>query len=64
MRGAARGLALAAAPTFALMAWVAATGEGRALCAPASVLALDGMAAMYLLMSHFHLTPWFRLGAS
>ena len=64
IRAAGTGLGLAAAPTFALMAWVAATGEGRALCASSSGgWALDGMSAMYLLMSLFHLPPWLRLAS-
>ena len=33
-----------------------------ALCAPgAGLLPIDGMTAMYLLMSLFHLPPWLRL---
>lgn len=61
--GAAKWLALAAAPTFAIMALLTGIlGEG----APAMLCAhdaspLSGMAAMYGLMSAFHLTPWLKL---
>lgn len=56
--GAAGWLRLAAAPTFAVMAWHAAGGPpAMPLCAPAGQ-PIDGMAAMYLLMSLFHLSPW------
>ncbi len=56
-------LALAAAPTFALMALVAAGDPApMALCAAGPrLLPVDGMVAMYLLMSVFHLSPWLRL---
>lgn len=60
---AARGLSLAAAPTFAIMALLTGfSGEG----APAMLCAhdaspLSGMTAMYVLMSAFHLTPWLTL---
>jgi hypothetical protein len=55
-------LALGAAPTLALMAIVTGSSPAMALCAPgASVLPIDGMPAMYLLMSLFHLPPWLRL---
>ena len=56
------GLALLAAPTFAAMALLTALGGGGpldALCASASPL--GGMVPMYLLMSAFHLAPWFSL---
>lgn len=58
-----RWLGLAAAPTFALMALIAATdAPPLALCAAgASVLPVDGMTAMYVLMSLFHLPPWLKL---
>ena len=55
-------LALAAAPTFALMAIATGSSPAMALCAPgAGLLPIDGMTAMYLLMSLFHLPPWLRL---
>ena len=56
-------LALAAAPAFALMALIsAADAPPLALCAAgATVLPVDGMTAMYLLMSLFHLPPWLKL---
>ena len=35
-----------------------------ALCSPASsILPIDGMTAMYLLMSLFHLSPWLKLAS-
>lgn len=55
-------LALAAAPTFAVMAWVVAGAP--AICASGSgLLPIDGMAWMYLLMSLFHLPPWLKLAS-
>jgi hypothetical protein len=62
-RGPAGWLALAASPTFALMAWIAATdAPSIALCSSgSSILPIDGMTAMYLLMSLFHLSPWLKL---
>ena len=64
-RSAADGLALAAAPTFAVMALLTAVstdGPLGMLCSagPAGSL-LGGMAPMYLLMSAFHAPPWLRL---
>jgi hypothetical protein len=60
--GAVDVLALAAAPTFALMAIATGSSPTMALCAPgAGLLPIDGMTAMYLLMSLFHLPPWLRL---
>lgn len=52
-------IALAASPTFALMAWIAATGA-RNICSSA-MSPIDGMVWMYLLMSLFHVSPWLRL---
>ena len=49
--GAAGWLALAASPTFALMA------------SGSNILPVDGMTAMYLLMSLFHLSPWLKLAS-
>ena len=61
--GIARFLCLAASPTFALMAWIAAhDAPPMALCSPGStLLPVSGMSAMYLLMSLFHLSPWLKL---
>ena len=63
--GTAGWLALAASPVFALMAWIAANDAPRIpLCASgSSILPIDGMAAMYLLMSLFHLSPWLKLAS-
>ncbi|MCS0497282.1 hypothetical protein NVS89_19525 [Ancylobacter sp. MQZ15Z-1] len=56
------GLALGAAPTFALMAGITAlNAPPMALCSTApGGLPIDGMSAMYLLMSLFHLSPWLK----
>jgi len=56
-------LCLAASPTFAIMALLTALGDGPdMLCAAMHHASpLRGMAAMYLLMSAFHLTPWLKL---
>lgn len=66
--GVAGWLSLAAAPTFAMMALLAALfedGQIAALCTqPGLPSPLAGMAPMYLLMAVFHLVPWFRLSAS
>lgn len=48
-------IALAASPTFALMAWVEA-GDMAALCSAGS--GIGSMSMMYLLMSLFHLPAW------
>jgi hypothetical protein len=60
-----RWLALAAAPTFSLMALITALGEdshAAMLCSQAGQpSALAGMVPMYLLMAAFHLAPWFRV---
>jgi hypothetical protein len=60
-------LSLAAAPTFALMALVAAgqdSGVPGLLCSAAhGVSPLAGMGLMYGLMSAFHVPPWLRLTA-
>ncbi|QOZ34839.1 hypothetical protein [Bradyrhizobium sp. CCBAU 53421] len=58
----ARWLALAAAPTFAVMALVAALAPVDMICgAMQGPLSLQGMVPMYALMSTFHLAPWLRL---
>lgn len=58
-------LCLAAAPTFAIMAFVTCVqGDGATamLCSAGGGLpALDGMVPMYVLMSTFHVAPWLRL---
>jgi hypothetical protein len=56
-------LALAASPTFGVMALIAANHAAPVgLCSSGSgILPIDGMAAMYLLMSLFHLSPWVKL---
>ncbi|HLG83467.1 MAG TPA: hypothetical protein VKY22_20810 [Bradyrhizobium sp.] len=57
-------LALAAAPSFALMAALTAMlggGQADMICSAAHASSLGGMVPMYLLMSAFHLTPWLRL---
>lgn len=53
-------LRLAAAPVFAAMALVCATdAPPLSMCAAgATLLPVDGMTAMYLLMTLFHLPPW------
>jgi hypothetical protein len=63
-RGTAGWLALAAAPTFALMAWISAfDGSQAPICSPAQgILPINSMACMYLLMSFFHLSPWLKRG--
>jgi hypothetical protein len=62
--GAVGWLALAAAPTFALMALGSAFSSGPpdTLCvATRDASPLGGMAAMYGLMTAFHAGPWLRL---
>jgi hypothetical protein len=63
--GPADWLCLAAAPTFATMALLTGVfGDGQMamMCSTApGASPLNGMAAMYLLMSAFHLAPWLRL---
>ena len=57
-------LALAAAPTFAMMALLTAVlggGQDDMICSAAHASPLSGMIPMYLLMSAFHLTPWLGL---
>jgi hypothetical protein len=60
-------LSLAATPTFAVMALLAAVhGDGMPdmICsATQGTSPLTGMVPMYLLMSAFHLAPWLRLFA-
>lgn len=60
----ARGLRLAAAPTFAVMALLTAIQDSGApvmLCSPmGDASPLSGMIPMYLLMSAFHSAPWLK----
>ena len=61
---AADGLALAASPTFAIMALltgVLGADPAEMLCSAAHVSPLSGMVTMYLLMSAFHAAPWLKL---
>ncbi len=60
-RGGAGWLTLAASPTFALMAWIAT--DDAPCSSGSSILSIDGMTAMYLLMSLFHLPPWLKLAS-
>ena len=60
----ARWLALAATPTFAIMAVLTVMiggGPADALCAAGQGSVLGGMVPMYLLMSAFHAAAWLRL---
>ena len=63
--GAAGWLSLAATPTFAVMALLAAIHGGGMpdmICSTAGGgSSLSGMVTMYTLMSAFHLGPWLRL---
>lgn len=65
MGGAANGLHLAAAPSFAVMALLTGMlgpGAPELLCSSAHHASpLSGMVSMYLLMSVFHATPWLKL---
>jgi hypothetical protein len=64
-RSAADWLCLAATPTFAVMALLTGLFGGSSpdiFCSAArDASPLNGMAAMYLLMSVFHATPWLKL---
>ena len=60
---AADGLALAASPTFALLALLTGVlggGPAQMLCSAAHGSPLSGMMTMYLLMSAFHAGPWLK----
>jgi hypothetical protein len=62
--GAVDWLALAAAPSFLLMAALSslpAEGALGALCSDATGTGITGMGPMYVLMSVFHAPPWLRL---
>ncbi|WP_246226402.1 hypothetical protein [Chelativorans xinjiangense] len=56
-------LGLAAAPIFALMAWISAVGSpGMTICSAASAFVpINDMVLMYFLMSFFQLSPWLKL---
>ena len=59
-----KGLRFAAAPTFLIMALLTAMldrGLPDAFCSAAANPLTGGMAAMYSLMSAFHLAPWLKL---
>ncbi len=61
---AGNGLALAASPTFAIMALltiVLGGDQAGMLCSAAHLSPLSEMAVTYLLMSAFHAAPWLRL---
>jgi hypothetical protein len=62
---AADGLALAASPTFAIMALLSSVlggGPAEMFCSAAQdASSLSGMVPMYLLMSAFHSAPWLKL---
>jgi hypothetical protein len=55
------GLRLAAAPCFVCMAFVTNHGTTAGFCSTSHGWPVDGMAAMYLLMGLFHLSPWLAL---
>ncbi|MGY8632349.1 hypothetical protein RAD15_07615 [Bradyrhizobium sp. 14AA] len=60
----AKWLALAATPTFAIMAVLTVMlggGPADMLCAAGQGSLLGGMVPMYLLMSAFHSAAWLRL---
>jgi hypothetical protein len=61
--GLAEWLRLAATPTFAIMALLTSLGGSpmERLCSSGHGAPLNGMAAMYLLMSAFHSPPWLSL---
>ena len=58
-RGAARILALAASPAFAIMSLLTSVCRGDLVMPNQS--RLGGMVTMYLLMSVIHLAPWLEL---
>ena len=61
-RATAHWLSLAAAPSFATMALIAAASPADMLCIGMhEPFSLSGMVPMYALMSAFHLGPWLRL---
>lgn len=64
--GAAEWLALAASPTFAIMALLTAVdGSADMICmAVQDASPLGGMVPMYMLMSAIHSAPWLKLVSS
>jgi hypothetical protein len=61
--GVAGWLALAAAPTFALMAWLTGVSDdplGMSCPVMHGASPLSGMLPMYVLMSVFHAASWLR----
>ena len=65
--GIAKGLCLAAMPTFAIMALMTGVlggGPMDMLCSAGHGSPLTGMVPMYMLMSAFHLAPWLKLVSS
>ncbi|MBS3652259.1 hypothetical protein KEU06_27060 [Pseudaminobacter sp. 19-2017] len=58
-------LVLAALPTCAIMALLTTIVGGADICSSTpDASPLNGMAAMYLLMSAFHAAPWLKLLSS
>jgi hypothetical protein len=65
--GIAKGLCLAATPTFAIMALMTGVlggGSMNILCSAGHPSPLSGMVPMYILMSAFHSAPWLKLISS
>ena len=61
------GCALAATPTFAIMALLTGVlggGPTDMLCSAGHASPLSGMVPMYVLMSAFHSAPWLKLISS
>lgn len=67
LAGMARWLSLAAAPTFAIMAVLAASEPAADMICSMGAMPmhgtslLSGMTPMYVLMSLFHVGPWLKL---
>ena len=56
----AKGIGLAAAPTFGVLALLS-LGNGADMLCTSEASPLGGMAMMYLLMGAVHLAPWLKL---